>query len=125
MALNRIIDSCRRAHEYPSNLIDSGAAYPSILREYRQRLTRRAEQLFCAEGRAATEFFRFEELQNQFRSDVSTSLQNLRQHLPCSRGHVQKDKLCSFFFIGAQSSRDVLQISHEMMLWLLSVFQIL
>lgn len=125
MSLSRIIDSCRRFNEYPSNLIDAGPIYPSILREYQQRRTRRADQLFCPEGRAAVEYFRYEESPNGFRSNTTASLHNLSQYLPCATGHTQKEKSCTFVFVGAQTSRDPLQISQEMMLWVLSIFQTL
>lgn len=125
MSLDRFIDSCRRFAEFPNNLLSFRPTYPSELREYQRRLNQRAERIFCPDGHAAVEFFRYEETQNAFRSNVSASLADLRQQLPSATNQVQKDKLCSCIFVGAESSRDVLRISHHMTLWVLSFFQVL
>ncbi|KAL9108231.1 MAG: hypothetical protein Q9227_006969 [Pyrenula ochraceoflavens] len=123
--LDCLIKSCEKSQEYPNNLVDAGAAYPSLLREYQLRRSRRADQLFCPNGQAAVEFFRYEERRKAFDSTIEKSLYNLCRDLPCAAGQIQKDRQCSFLFIGAKTSRDVLQIDHHMMVWLLSIFQVL
>ncbi|EXJ67897.1 uncharacterized protein A1O5_09244 [Cladophialophora psammophila CBS 110553] len=117
--------SCRRAQDYPANLIDAGPFYPSVQQEYRQALARRAPKLFCPENRAAVELFYYDDSRGTFESKTSRSVDLLRQQLTASAGHVQKDKQCLFVFVGARNSRDVLYISQDMMTWILSVFQVL
>ncbi|KAL9620221.1 MAG: hypothetical protein Q9160_005230 [Pyrenula sp. 1 TL-2023] len=85
----------------------------------------RIPQLFIREGRGSVEFFRYEEQGNKFKSNVATDSQQLRGYLPCTTGQTKEEKHCSFIFVGAESSRDVLKISHEMLLWILSFFQVL
>lgn len=125
MSLPLFADSCSRAHAFPDNLVDAGPFYPSLLHEYRQRLTRRAPSLFCSSSSAEVELFCYDEAQTSFKSVCLTSLQELQRHLPCSMGQVQRDHPSSFVFIGAPSSRDALDISHEMALWVFSFFQVL
>ncbi|OQV07953.1 hypothetical protein CLAIMM_12305 [Cladophialophora immunda] len=125
MSLVDFQESCGRAQEYPLNLLDPGPLYPSVQREYRQSLARRAPQLFCADGEAAVELFYYDDAHETFESDVSHSVDQLRQQLPSSSGHVRQDRQCMFVFVGARNSRDVLYISQDMMKWILSFFQVL
>ncbi|EXJ92076.1 hypothetical protein A1O3_00626 [Capronia epimyces CBS 606.96] len=119
------IDSCRRAHEFPNNLIDHGSTPSSVRREYQQRLRARAPSLFCSQQCARVELFRHDATRGSFTSEISTNVHHLRQLLPGSLGQIQSDRKCSFVFVGADSSRDPLHISPDMAFWIISFFQVL
>lgn len=130
MALPRFFQSCDQANDYPNNLIDPGPTFPSVLREYAQRLNGRVDSdmpLFCPEVYSKVETFRYREDNGRrvFGSEVSNSLRQLKQRLPGSAGQIQTDSPCTFIFVGAESARHALYISRDMALWLLTFFQVL
>ncbi|ETI27925.1 hypothetical protein G647_00374 [Cladophialophora carrionii CBS 160.54] len=125
MALAAFLASCDRAADYPVNLLDSGSVCPSLLQDYKRRLLQKTNTLFRPEPDARVELFYYDECQRSFGGNLSTSLPELKRHLAGSTTHVQKDKPCTFVFVGAPNARRALYISLAMSQWIFSVFQVL
>ncbi|KPI38055.1 uncharacterized protein AB675_1061 [Cyphellophora attinorum] len=129
MALNRFLHSCDRASQYPANLLDPGTG-ASILDEYVRRFRERINddlRLFQPEVYAniGVHHYRDENGQRHFHEEEVTSLSQLKRVLSGGTAQPPKDSPCTLVFVGAESSRHPLKISKDMMLWLMTFYQVL
>ncbi len=125
MPLNELIDSCAEYTEYPNNLKHNESIRPYMLRSLHNKLIEESPRLFCSDNEAIFRLTQVDQRQRKFLDSQFANLQSLRQAMPCDGSYGQDRLTCQFAFIEAFSSRDVLDISKDMMLWILSVFQVM
>src|SRR5436305_7331724 len=125
MALIEFITSCDKFTEYPNNLVHRERTRPYFLRSLRQKLSDESPRLFCADGNAALVIIRYDRTRQQMVADRHATFRTLKQQFPGDASMGQRFSDCQLAFIEAKSARHVLNISKDMMLWLLSLFQVM
>ena len=122
-----LVGSCDEYTEYPHNLKHNEPIRPYVLRSLRDKLSEESatRRLFCEDGLAKLHLMRFDRAQGQISESQFTNLRSLRRELSCDTSQNKDLLLCQFTFIEAYTARDVLDVSKEMMLWILSLFQVM
>ena len=123
MPLVDLIQSCNGYIDYPRNLGHNESTRPYILTSLHEKLAEEAPRIFCRDGAAKLNILRVDRSRKSLTEIQSTNFLTLQHQLPCDASQNKDLLICRLAFIEAHSARDVLDVSKNMMLWLLSIFQ--
>ncbi|KAI1623065.1 hypothetical protein EDD37DRAFT_455481 [Exophiala viscosa] len=126
--MNQLVDCFKLAKEYPkATALLHHQTYDHFLEALKKRLDSREEDLFCSDADANVHGLRCRESQSPFVPGCVKSYDDLRTYFGFKEGQLQSDEdaQSQFIFIHAQNSRDRLRVTREMLMALLTYYQVM
>ncbi|KAI9709969.1 MAG: hypothetical protein M1820_003047 [Bogoriella megaspora] len=122
--MQRFAQSCDASLEYPENLLTSSFDVYKYAR-YRQLLDQWQRKLFDDEKRACAEIWERLEQPDDYRLTALRTIEDIKNHLNRNGSLSPQDPYCRMIFVQAQSSRDPLLITREMLTYLLTYHRVM